>query len=327
VAAPVITPPAAGEGLVGAVDIGGTNMTVGVIDGSGRVLQRADTVTVAREGFDQAMSRVGGLLEQLGSKVGQRLSGIGIGCTGPIDPFSGEISEVENLPGWRGNNPVAVLGQRFSLRVAMENDADAAALGELLWGAGHGWRNLICVTVGTGIGGGIILNGSLYRGVGGAHPEIGHHSIDDSSGPRCYCGARGCWESLASGTAIAAHARATAPADYPGREALTTEDLCARARRGDTFAQRAVERAGHYLGVGVANLITLYAPDAIVLSGNVMESADLFMPLIREVVRGSCGLVPASQIKLTTATLGNAAPLVGAAAAWWHRYSGEARAC
>ncbi len=319
--------PAAGRCLVGAVDIGGTNMTVGVVDGSGRVLQRVDTPTVAREGFAPAMSRVGGLLEQLASRVGQRLSGIGIGCTGPIDPFRGEISEVENLPGWRGNNPVTVLAQRFGLRVAMENDADAAALGELLWGAGHGWRNLICVTVGTGIGGGIIINGALYRGVGGAHPEIGHHSIDDCSGPQCYCGARGCWESLASGTAIAAHARDVAPADYPGRDSLTAEELCARARRGDAFALREVERAGRYLGVGVANLITLYAPDAIVLSGNVMESADLFMPLIREVVRGSCGLVPADQVTLSTATLGNAAPLVGAAAAWWHRYPGDARAC
>ncbi len=321
------TAPAAGEGLVGAIDIGGTNMTVGVVDGSGRVLQRADTPTVARQGFAPAMSRVGGLLEQLGSRVGQRLNGIGIGCTGPIDPISGEIGEVENLPGWRGNNPVTMLAQRFGLRVAMENDADAAALGELLCGAGHGWRNLICVTVGTGIGGGIILNGALYRGVGGAHPEIGHHSIDDSSGPQCYCGARGCWESLASGTAIAAHARDVAPADYPGRDSLTTEELCARARRGDAFALREIGRAGRHLGVGVANLITLYAPDAIVLSGNVMESADLFMPLIREVVRGSCGLVPADQVTLSTATLGNAAPLVGAAAAWWHRFPGDARAC
>jgi glucokinase len=312
--------------LVGAVDIGGTNMTVGVVDGSGRVLQRADTPTLPREGFAPAMSRVGGLLEQLGSSVGQRLDGIGIGCTGPVDPFSGEISEVENLPGWRGNNPVAVLGQRFGLRVAMENDADAAALGELLWGAGHGWRNLICVTVGTGIGGGIILSGALYRGVDGAHPEIGHHAIDDSSGPQCYCGARGCWESLASGTAIAAHARDAAPVDYPGRDSLTAEELCARARRGDTFALREVRRAGRYLGIGVANLITLYAPDAIVLSGNVMESADLFMPLIREVVRGSCGLVPADRVMLSKATLGNAAPLVGAAAAWWHRYPGVAHA-
>ena len=170
------------------------------------------------------------------------------------------------------------------------------------------------------------MNGALYRGVGGAHPEVGHHTID-ASGPLCYCGARGCWEVLASGTAIAAQARFALPAEDPQRDTLTADELCARARSGDAAALRAVARAGRHLGIGVANLVTMYAPDAILLSGSVMDSAELFLPTIRAVVRECCTLVPADQVTLTTASLGSEAPLIGAAAAWWHRYPGSARSC
>jgi glucokinase len=307
--------------VTGAVDIGGTKIAVGAIDASGRVLGRADTPTAAGEGFDAAMARVVNLLTGVCTDTGIELCGIGIGCTGPVDPLSGKIGEVEFLPGWRGANPVATLAGRFNVDVAMENDADAAVLGEWQWGAGRGRRNFICVTIGTGIGGGIVLNGALYRGVGGAHPEIGHHVIDDS-GPLCYCGARGCWEVLASGPAITAHARANLPHDYPQRDAMTAAELCARARGGERQAQAEVARAGRYLGIGIANLISLYTPDAIVLSGSVMESADLFMPAIRAVVQSHCTQVPYDQVEIGVAALGNEAPLIGAAAVWRHRYSG-----
>ncbi|MBS0388137.1 MAG: ROK family protein [Proteobacteria bacterium] len=315
-----------GTSATGAVDIGGTKIAVGAIDASGRVLGRADTPTSAGDGFDAAMTRIEEMLRQVSASAGIRLGGIGIGCTGPVDPLSGTIGEVEFLPGWNGANPVAKLADRFGVDVAMENDADAAALGELQWGAGRGRRHLICVTIGTGIGGGIVLNGALYRGVGGAHPEIGHHVIDDS-GPQCYCGARGCWEVLASGPAIAAHARAALPADDPQRMTLTAAELCARARRGDALAQAEVARAGRYLGIGIANLISLYTPDAIVLSGSVMESADLFMPAIRAIVRSHCTQVPANRVTIDVAALGGEAPLIGAAAVWRHRYPGEMRPC
>ncbi len=310
----------------GAVDIGGTKIAVGAIDASGRVLGRVDTPTAAREGFDAAMARIAELLERVCASTGTELGGIGIGCTGPVAPLSGEIGQVEFLPGWQGANPVAALAGRFGLSVALENDADAAALGELQWGAGRGRRHLICVTIGTGIGGGIVLNGALYRGVGGAHPEIGHHVID-TSGPRCYCGARGCWEVLASGPAIAARARAALPATDPQRGTLTAAELCVRARRGDALARAEVARTGHYLGIGIANLITLYAPEAIVLSGSVMESADLFMPVIRDVVHATCTQVPARLVEIGVAALGGEAPLIGAAAAWRHRYPGGGRPC
>lgn len=310
---------AALNSVVGAVDIGGTKIAVAAIDPSGKVLAKEVHSTQVAGGFDAAMQRVAAMLETARARAGVKLCGIGIGCTGPVDPMSGEIGSVEFLAEWRGCNPVERLAHHFGLTVAMENDADAAALGEFQWGAGRGKRHLICVTVGTGIGGGIVLNGALYRGVDGAHPEIGHHVIE-ASGPPCYCGARGCWEVLARGPAIAARFAHDAPPDYPGRDRLSARAVCELARQGDALARREIEREGHYLGVGVANLITLFAPEVIALSGSVMNSADLFMPTIRAVVLRSCGLVPAARVELLPAALGNDAPLIGAGAVWRHRF-------
>ncbi len=305
--------------VVGAVDIGGTKIAVGAIDAAGKVLAKEVHATQVAEGFDAAMRRIAGMLDSTSERAGVELSGIGIGCTGPIDPMSGEIGSVEFLADWRGCNPVEWLTRQFNLSVAMENDADAASLGELQWGAGRGKRHLICVTVGTGIGAGIVLNGALYRGVDGAHPEIGHHVIE-ASGPSCYCGSRGCWEVLARGPAIAARFIQEAPSDYPGRNQLTAQDVCQLARQGDPAARREIEREGNYLGIGVANLTTMFAPEVIALSGSVMESADLFMPTIRAVMLRNCGLVPAASVDLVPAALGNDAPLIGAGAVWRHRY-------
>ncbi len=305
--------------VVGAVDIGGTKIAVGAIEASGKVLAKEVHATEPAGGFDAAMQRVTGMLEAVSARAGVELCGIGIGCTGPVNPLSGEIGSVEFLAEWRGCNPVERLASHFGLTVAMENDADAAALGELQWGAGRGKRHLICVTVGTGIGGGIVLNGALYRGVDGAHPEIGHHVIE-ASGPVCYCGSHGCWEVLARGPAIAARYARDAQSDDPSHGRLGARGVCELARQGDARAQLEIEREGHYLGVGIANLVTLFAPEVIALSGSVMNHADLFMPTIRAVVLRSCGLVPAARVELSPAALGNDAPLIGAGAVWTHRF-------
>lgn len=310
---------AAQNPVVGAVDIGGTKIAVGAIDADGKVLAKDERATEPGGGFEAAMQRVAAMLETVRRRAGVELCGIGIGSTGPVNPLSGEIGSVEFLAAWRGCNPVIWLARHFGLTVAMENDADAAALGEMQWGAGRGKRHLICVTVGTGIGCGIVLNGSLYRGVDGAHPEVGHHVIE-ASGPQCYCGARGCWEVLARGPAIAARFAEDAPPESAHRERLSARGVCELARQGDARARREIEREGRYLGVGVANLITLFAPEVIALSGSVMDSADLFMPIIRAVVRGSCGLVPAASVELLPAALGGDAPLIGAGAVWKHRF-------
>jgi glucokinase len=212
------------------------------------------------------------------------------------------------------------LGQAFNVSVAMENDADAAALAEAGWGAGKDKRRLVYVTVGTGIGSGIILDGHVYRGVDYAHPEIGHHVIDPS-GPLCSCGFRGCWESLAAGPAMVNWLESNAPSDYPHRENLTAQRICELAREGDELALQAVQREARYLGLGLANLVTLFVPDAIVLGGSVMKSADLFLDGIRRIIRESCRFVPFEKTELTLASLGPNTNLIGAARVWYHRFS------
>jgi glucokinase len=308
--------------ITGAVDIGGTKIAAGIIDGEGRILAKRECPTLAAEGFDAAMTRVTGMLRECRREAGRALAGIGIGCTGPVDPFTGEIGNVDFLPGWEGRDPVKELAQAFGVTVAMENDADAAALGEAAWGAGAGKATVICVTVGTGIGGGIIIGGKLYRGVDQAHPELGHHVVDPS-GPRCFCGADGCWEVLAAGPAMAAWAAAHAPHGYAHLEGLGARELCALAGRGDPLALQAVEREAFYLGLGIANLVTLYTPDMIVLGGSVMRSAHLFLPAISARVARNCGLVPFEKTELALASLGQDAGLIGAGAVWHQRFSGH----
>jgi glucokinase len=312
--------------ITGAVDIGGTKIAVGVIDVRGHVLDRRESPTCPTEGFDAAMERVCGMLEDVARGVGVELCGIGIGCTGPVDPIHGVIGEVNFLPGWKGCNPVEWLAQRFAVATAMENDADAAVLAESRCGAGRGKDSIICVTVGTGIGGGIVLNGSLYRGVAGTHPEIGHHVID-RAGPLCFCGAHGCWEVLARGPAMVERMRSRMPPGSGARQGLTAKTICELARAGDAVASAEVVREGHYLGIGIANLVTLFAPQVITLGGSVMNAADLFMPEILATVRRHCGLVDWQRTTITPASLGRDTPLIGAGMVWRHRFGGAEARC
>ena len=305
--------------MIGAVDIGGTKIAVGMIDDAGHVRSRLQCPTYPERGYPDALNRITAMIEEAAAKAECRITGIGIGSTGPVYPLTGKIGNVNFFPHWEGENPVHDLESRFHLPVAMENDADAAALGEAGWGAGRNKSRLIYVTVGTGIGGGVILDGQLYRGVKDSHPEFGHHLIDPS-GPACLCGFRGCWESLAAGPAMVSWLKSTAPPDYPNISDLSAKSICELACQGDSLAHRTVERETYYLGLGLANLVTMFVPDAIVLGGSVMKSASLFLEGIRKLIRESCKLVPWQQTELTLASLGDDANLIGAARVWHYRF-------
>jgi len=303
---------------IGAVDIGGTKIAVGMVDENGRVLSKMESPTDP-ERYADGLDRIAAMLRDTAKNAGVEISGIGIGSTGPVDPIAGEFGDVDFLPGWRQKRLVADLERIFNVGAALENDADAAALAEASWGAGKNKSRLVYVTVGTGIGGGVVLDGELYRGVDGAHPELGHHVVDPS-GPPCSCGFQGCWESLAAGPAMAAWFKSQAPADYPHRERVSARDICRLAQQGDEFARRAVEREAYYLGLGLANLINLFTPDAIVLSGSVLKSSLLFLDGIRSVISRGCRFVPFEKAELTMASLGEDANLIGAARVWHHRF-------
>src|ERR1700690_1438095 len=303
--------------MIGAVDIGGTKIAVGMVDDAGKVLSRMQAPTDP-DRYASGIDDIARMLRETAGKAGVEITGIGIGSTGPVDPMKGEFGDVDFLPGWRGKSPVKDLAQIFNVRVALENDGDAAALAEAGWGAGRNRSRLIYVTVGTGIGGGIIIDGELYRGVDGAHPEVGHQVVD-LAGPQCSCGFRGCWESLAAGPAMVVWLKSHAPAGYQHREGMTAKKICELAQQGDKIALQAVEHEAFYLGLGLANLINLFTPDAIVLSGSVMKSAPLFLARIREVIRGGCRFVPAEKTQLTLASLGEDTNLIGAARVWHYR--------
>jgi glucokinase len=301
-----------------AIDIGGTKIAAAVVDRNGTILARTEMPTEPENGYPAALSRLKAALHELQDQCGRTIGGIGIGSTGPIDPWTGVYGEVGTLPGWAGSPLAADLENAFGVSVAVENDGDAAALAEAAWGAGREAASLIYVTVSTGIGAGIVLGGRLYRGAGGAHPEIGHQVID-AGGPPCYCQANGCWESLASGPAMERWMRANAA---PGRcedHDLTGPRICELARQGDSLALEAVRRESHYLGLGLANLVTVFCPDAIILGGGMMRSADLFLPGAREVIRRICTQVPAANTAIVLAGLGGDTGLLGAAQAWFHR--------
>ena len=303
--------------MIGAVDIGGTKIAVGIVDENGKVLAQTQSPTDAAGGYAKGIWRIADMLREASQKAGVKISGIGIGSTGVVYPATGEFGDVDFLPGWKGFCPVGDLEREFGVRAAIENDGDAAALGEAGWGAGKGKSRLIYVTVGTGIGGGIILDGHLYRGAKGAHPEIGHHVVD-WSGPPCTCGFRGCWEVMATGPAMEAWFKNNGRGN---RGAATAKEICELARRGDSLAKKAVEHEALYLGLGIANLIGMFVPEMIVLGGSVMKSLDLLLEGIRRTIARGCRFVPAEETQLAPASLGENANLIGAARVWHHRFA------
>jgi glucokinase len=297
--------------VIGVVDIGGTKTATGFVSMNSLLLsRRMEESTLPERGFEDLVGRIATQLQTSGGRGGddggEKLEGIAIGTTGPIDRETGVFGRVDSLPGFEGSNLREALSKRLGIdgaNIVIENDADAAALGELVHGAGRGASRFLYVTISTGIGGGFVIDGKIYRGAGGAHPEIGHHVIEPTNGPRCSCGARGCWEVLASGPAMATTTH-------------STEMVCEAARGGEEWAKAVVDREGLYLGVGIANLVSMFAPDVIALGGGVMRSADLFLDRIHAIVKESCTLVPASTTKIVLASLGADAGLLGAAEAF-----------
>lgn len=295
---------------VGAVDIGGTKIAVGIVREDGQILHRSECPTDPKRGFPDAIVRIREMLRQGITGCGT-IDGVGVGCPGPLDPFTGVIGDVGTLPGWNGCDLAEAIGANFGVSVVVENDADAATLAEYAWGTTQTSGTLIYVTISTGIGGGIVQGGRLYRGVRGAHPELGHQVIDPS-GPLCYCTISGCWESLASGSAMSSRFSKT----DPDAGCVTAVQICELARQGDPLAVAAVKREAHYLGLGLANLVTLFAPEVICLGGGVMQSSDLVLEDVRAMVRNLCTQVPVEYTTITLSSLGAAIGLLGAARSW-----------
>lgn len=308
------------EVVVG-IDLGGTYVRVGVFHPQGELLHTLQQPIEAQLGGQAGVQRIIALVQQALQESGGQLVGIGMGSTGPLDSTLGLIQNPYTLPGWENVPVLQPLRDQFHVPAVLENDADVAALGEYWAGAGQGAQRLYAVTVGTGIGTALIYHGHIYRGLAGNHPEGGHHIIDPS-GPACYCGARGCWESLAAGPAIAQRAQQAAR-QQPSTLLLEMASadpskidaklVAAAARQGDALALQVLAETARYIGLGIINCIAMFLPETIVLSGGVMKSADLIMPQIQALVAQHAAMHPVDRVKIVTASLGYHAGLYGAA--------------
>lgn len=303
------------------IDLGGTKILTALVDDQGQVLARARIATPSG-GPDPVVAAIMDSSRTVVARAGLALAavgGVGVGAPGPMDPATGVVFEPPNLPGWRDVPLAEILAPRLRLPVFVENDANAAALGERWAGAGVGVDDLAYITISTGIGGGLILDGRLYHGAAGTAGEIGHMVIE-SGGPRCNCGRFGCLEALASGSAIARDARAavqsgaaTILASLPD-EALTAEAVARAAWDGDPVGRQIYARAAAALGIGVTNLVNLLNPAMVILGGGVARAGELIFAPVRRIVREEAFERPGSAVQIVPAALGEDAGAIGAAA-------------
>jgi glucokinase len=290
------------------IDIGGTKTAIALVHRHRGLLASATLPTDAAMGFNNAVTRFGDSIDALLRQAQcnpQTLAGIGIGCAGPVDPSRGLINNPYTLEGWIHADIVTPLQQRFSVPVRLENDADAAACGEYHSGAGRGAHSLVMLTLGTGIGGAVIIDHHIYRGAQGEHPELGHLLVADE-GPPCYCGIRGCFESTASGTAIAACGKQYGFSDAP--------DVFRAANAGHPDATMIVDRAVAACARAAWTLCHTFLPDRLILGGGIMDDHfERFAHAIRHRIAPATQFTPGN-VSVIPAALGNQAGMIGAAA-------------
>ena len=298
------------RGAVLAFDIGGTKLAAGVVDVTGEVHAFDVAPTEATQGPDAAVPR----LFELGRKVVDasgipwpEIGALGICCGGPLDRERGVLLAPLHLPGWEGLELTALAEDAFQRPATLENDATAAALGEQRYGAGAGARDVVYLTLSTGVGGGVVLGGRLFRGSTGNGGELGHVTVDWRGRACRGCGRSGCLEAYVSGTSIAERAREA------GLDAATAADVAVAARDGDPIAVRVWDETVEALACGIVSLVNVFEPELVVLGGGVMRSGELLLAPLRERVRRAA-VGPAGAARVVQAALGDHVGVVGAAA-------------
>lgn len=308
------------------VDIGGTKVAAGLVDSAGNILHQLRVPMPARGSAEEGFGAVGKAIQAIFEWQPQSRSavtGIGICAPGPLDPQTGIVLNPPNLPCWRNFPLAAEVRRAFGVCAKVENDANAAALAEAIWGAGVGFRNVFYATLGTGIGTGIIFDRRIYHGRTGSAAEGGHISID-YNGPQCGCGKRGCIEALCSGPAIAQRARdllanSSGESQMRGIVGATPEqlsaDMVAEAyRAGDVIARKALEHTADLLAIWFGNIVDLLEPDVIVVGGGLAGLIAGFFPRIEKELPKWCVNSRCAEIPLCVAKYGPDAGIAGAAA-------------
>jgi glucokinase len=306
--------------LVIAADLGGTNLRAATIDRQGRIHERTKQHTPKAEKASEIVRAIVAAARECESRSlgrGAGIRAVSVVVPGTVQVENGVVMKAPNVPCLDGFRLAAALQSELQWPAVLENDANAAAVGEMWKGAGRKRKTIIMVTLGTGVGGGIILDGKLWRGIDGSAGEIGHIGVEPFGGVACTCGSRGCLEVYASATAIVRMTRESQPR-YPNSSLHTTEELTAAGiyrsgLDGDELALEVFRRMGIYLGVGLASLINVFNPEMIVIGGGVADGWDLFIPHVNEQIAARAFPIPARRAEIVRAERGDDAGILGAA--------------
>ena len=304
------------------IDIGGTKLATVVADSTGHILNKVRKPTLAERGPEYVLQLLFDMVRETVELAGleqKAISAIGVSCGGPLDTKTGIVYSPPNLPGWDALPLKTQLESEFKIPVTIENDANASALAEYRFGGGRGYNAVLYMTMSTGIGGGIVLDGQVYHGANDSAGEVGHQILVPD-GPRCGCGKRGCLEALCSGPAIARRAQAavrkqladenvstTALLDLAGGriEDIKSEHVLEAARQDDVLALQLVEETAYYMGWGIANLVNILNPDIVLLGTIAIAAGDLLLDPIRKTVSEFAMTRPAEAVKIAPAQLGD----------------------
>ncbi len=302
------------------IDVGGTNVKIALVDDKGSILYSNSVPTRAEMGYEYTVNNIKQAIRDLMSETKvTNIEGIGFDFPGQIDYKNGIVRLAPNIPGWV-NIPIAkIIEDEFKIPTRIDNDVHCAALGELNFGAGKGCENFICMTVGTGIGSGIVINGKLVRGASNAAGELGHIKLQMHEGPLCGCGDHGCLEAFASGPSIVAMAeeyilggKSTKFRELASGGEITPFIVAEAAKQGDPVARRIFARIGEYIGFGLSSVVNLLNPEKIIIGGGVADAGDILLDPIKETIKKRAMVVAGSAVEIVPAKLGNTAGVIGA---------------
>lgn len=306
------------------IDLGGTKIAAALVDRDGNITTTAQRPTGVEQGKEFVLQQIVTVAEDviaIGDVTRQQVAAVGLGSPGIIDPESGTVVGMTvNLPDWEGTPLKQILEDGLHLPAFVDNDVNVMTLGEWMFGAARGAQHLVFMAIGTGIGGGILIDGKLHHGARCTAAEVGHITIV-ADGPPCACGNYGCLEALASGPAIARRAREYVTKGVDTRlkrmvsapDEITAEKVAEAARNGDELCRSIIEEAGRYIGIAAASLMNVLDPDCIVIGGGVAQIGDMLLePARREVQRRALSPAPILQTKF-----GVEAGQIGAAALAW----------
>lgn len=292
------------------IDLGGTKINCALVSQEGKILERYHLLSEASKGQTVVIEKIVSCVNKLLEK--NKADAVGIGVPGPIE--NGIVYTAPNLPGWKEVNIKKILEDKLGIPVFVENDANVFLLGEHKFGCAKGFPNVVALTLGTGVGGAILSEGKLMKGVSGNAGELGHMVVE-ANGFSCHCGNKGCLEQYASGSGIVNIAQdLVKKGEHSTMDEISSEELFNCSRKADPFCMKVIDKMAFYLGVGLSNIVNIFNPELIVIGGGVVHDWDLLSQKATEVMLQKALHHPGEKVKVEKSSLEEDASLLGAAA-------------